>query len=202
MTIPAGSDWDWPDSNWKRRKRTVSDRIFWSYAWLIATRIVQEKQLPPGARKRNHIAVPDFYRLCRGEKTIRSLERDLFQSMLSGPCCLHCGSIERLTKDHLIPRSRGGDGDAENIITCCAKCNSSRGNTDLMHWYRKNQSFPCLVLMRQYLKICFKYATSMDLMDVEVDEAIRRGLPFDPVALPEKYPALENLIYDWRDCYN
>ncbi len=69
-----------------------------------------------------------------------------------------------------------------------------------MHWYRKSQRFPCLVLMRQYLKICHKYASLLDLMDVEVEEALRRGLPFDPVALPEKYPALENLIYDWRDC--
>lgn len=127
-----------------------------------------------------------------------SLERDLFQSMMADPACLHCGSVERLTKDHLIPRSRGGDGDAENIVTCCAACNSSRGNCDLMLWYRNRRRFPCLVLMRQYLKLCHKYASAMGLLDVEVTQALRHGLPFDPTALPEKYPDLEDLCYDWR----
>lgn len=100
--------------------------------------------------------------------------------------------------DHLIPRSRGGGSDAENIVTCCKRCNSSRGNIDLMIWYRRLGRFPTLVVMRQYLKLCHKYAVTMGLMDVEVEEAGRRGLPFDPVALPEKYPDPERLRYDWR----
>lgn len=191
-------EWNWPESNWKRRKLTVADHIYWSYAWLIATRIAQRQGRPPGQRRRNHVAVPDFYRLCRGEKSLSSLERDLFQAMLATPACMHCGAGGELTMDHLIPRSRGGGEDAENIVTCCKHCNSSRGDTDLMTWYRRRRLFPTQVLMRQYLKLCHKYAFATGLLDVEVGEAGDRGLPFDPVALPEKYPELEHIRYDWR----
>lgn len=193
-----GQDWDWPGSNWKRPKLTVADHVHWSYAWLIATRIAQKQNRPVGQRRRNQLAVPDFYRLRRGEKAMASLERDLFQAMLTVPACMHCGADGGLTMDHLIPRSRGGGDDAENIVTCCKRCNSERRDTDLMIWYRSHRKFPTLVLMRQYLKLCHKYAHSMGLMDATIGEAAKQGLPFDPAALPEKYPALENIRYDWR----
>lgn len=196
--IGNGQKWDWPENKWRRRKLTVADHIYWSYAWLIATRISQRERRLPRQRKRNELAVPLFGQLSRGEKAITSLERDLFQSMMAEPVCLHCGSRVRLTKDHLIPRSLGGDNDAENIVTSCASCNSSRGNRDLMRWYRDQRQFPCLVLMRQYLKICHKYASAAGLLNIEVMQALRSGLPFDPNALPEKFPSMEDLRYDWR----
>ncbi|MDR5655147.1 HNH endonuclease [Ruixingdingia sedimenti] len=174
--------WEWPDSKWKRPKLTVADHVYWSYAWLIATRIAQRQGQPVGHRRRNYMAVPNFYKLLRGEKTLSSLERDLFQSFLVSPACMHCGSGLELTMDHLIPRSRGGGADAENIVTCCKHCNSARGNLDLMIWYRRRSQFPTLVLMRQYLKLCHKYASTLQLLDVEVGEAQRRGLPFEPRA--------------------
>src|SRR3954449_3619301 len=43
--------------------------------------------------------------------------------------CQYCGG-ERgtLTIDHVVPRSRGGDSDWENIVTCCAPCNRRKGD--------------------------------------------------------------------------
>lgn len=32
------------------------------------------------------------------------------------------------TLDHYIPRSLGGSDDAENLRTCCDKCNTKKGN--------------------------------------------------------------------------
>lgn len=46
-------------------------------------------------------------------------------------CAYCCASIEdgaKLTLDHLKPHSKGGTNEASNLITCCHKCNSSRGN--------------------------------------------------------------------------
>src|SRR6185437_8767664 len=38
--------------------------------------------------------------------------------------CVYCGtSGGRLTLDHVIPRSRGGDSSWENVVTSCAPCN-------------------------------------------------------------------------------
>lgn len=41
--------------------------------------------------------------------------------------CHYCGSAERLSLDHMLPRSRGGDDADSNLITCCRSCNSSKG---------------------------------------------------------------------------
>jgi 5-methylcytosine-specific restriction endonuclease McrA len=45
--------------------------------------------------------------------------------------CQYCGvrcTIDRLTYDHVIPRSRGGRTSWENIVTCCYLCNTSKAN--------------------------------------------------------------------------
>lgn len=41
--------------------------------------------------------------------------------------CVYCESIERLTIDHIIPVTRGGGNDPENLQTLCRKCNSAKG---------------------------------------------------------------------------
>ena len=42
--------------------------------------------------------------------------------------CQYCGTSSHLTVDHVIPRSRGGPSDWENIVTSCAPCNRRKGN--------------------------------------------------------------------------
>ena len=45
-----------------------------------------------------------------------------------GHRCVYCGSAGRLTLDHVVPRSRGGDSVWENVVTSCAPCNLRKGN--------------------------------------------------------------------------
>jgi 5-methylcytosine-specific restriction endonuclease McrA len=44
--------------------------------------------------------------------------------------CQYCGREGHtgLTVDHVIPRSRGGKSDWENIVASCAPCNRKKGN--------------------------------------------------------------------------
>jgi 5-methylcytosine-specific restriction endonuclease McrA len=42
--------------------------------------------------------------------------------------CQYCGSRANLTVDHVIPRSKGGSSDWENIVASCAPCNRRKGN--------------------------------------------------------------------------
>jgi 5-methylcytosine-specific restriction endonuclease McrA len=35
---------------------------------------------------------------------------------------------ECLTRDHLVPLSRGGDNDWTNVVTACSSCNTRKGN--------------------------------------------------------------------------
>ena len=48
--------------------------------------------------------------------------------------CVYCGSTEDLTLDHVIPQSRGGSDKAENLVTCCFSCNSSKGARTPEEW--------------------------------------------------------------------
>jgi len=42
--------------------------------------------------------------------------------------CQYCGSRSNLTVDHVIPRSKGGSSDWENIVASCAPCNRRKGD--------------------------------------------------------------------------
>lgn len=48
--------------------------------------------------------------------------------MKKGSSCECCGSTEKLTKDHKIPKSKGGSNEPENIGTLCVYCNSIKGD--------------------------------------------------------------------------
>ncbi len=45
--------------------------------------------------------------------------------------CQYCGVIpprQKLTLDHVMPRSRGGKRTWENVVAACQKCNGRKGN--------------------------------------------------------------------------
>ena len=42
--------------------------------------------------------------------------------------CQYCGTHERLSIDHVIPRSKGGKTSFENCVTSCITCNIAKGN--------------------------------------------------------------------------
>jgi 5-methylcytosine-specific restriction endonuclease McrA len=43
--------------------------------------------------------------------------------------CQYCGIVGRdLTLDHVTPRRHGGPSTWENLVTCCRKCNTKKGD--------------------------------------------------------------------------
>lgn len=67
----------------------------------------------------------------QGSKWIRKDKR-LAIYLRDGMACAYCGNTMEdgaiLSLDHLVCRSHGGSNHESNLITCCKKCNSSRGN--------------------------------------------------------------------------
>jgi len=41
--------------------------------------------------------------------------------------CQYCGDRKNLTFDHLLPKSKGGQTDWENVVTACSTCNVQKG---------------------------------------------------------------------------
>ena len=45
--------------------------------------------------------------------------------------CLYCGRVFQpgaLTRDHVVPKSRGGKDEWENVVAACKRCNHHKGN--------------------------------------------------------------------------
>lgn len=59
-------------------------------------------------------------------KTIKVNRRRIFKR--DDYTCQYCGSKKNLTIDHVVPRSRGGKNTWKNMVTCCFRCNSNKGN--------------------------------------------------------------------------
>ena len=45
--------------------------------------------------------------------------------------CLDIFDVNQLTLDHVIPRSKGGQTEWQNIVTCCKSCNTKKGSKTL-----------------------------------------------------------------------
>ncbi|HBJ38381.1 MAG TPA: HNH endonuclease [Planctomycetaceae bacterium] len=78
------------------------------------------------------LRVPRICRLTRFERmpaqTVRFNRKNLFAR--DDHQCQYCGQkppTNKLSLDHVIPRSHGGQTTWENIVCCCLRCNSRKG---------------------------------------------------------------------------
>lgn len=76
--------------------------------------------LPAVIRLAVYIRKPFLDRVAFNKKNI--LRRD-------GYTCQYCSRrADRLTVDHVVPRSRGGETTWTNVVAACLKCNLRKGN--------------------------------------------------------------------------
>src|SRR5215468_4217250 len=90
-----------------------------SSTWLHSTRF--SMPTPSVIRLREYIHIP-FERKSLSRKNI--LLRDHYT-------CQYCGKVfnpSELTLDHVIPKSRGGSSNWDNLVACCKRCNNRKGN--------------------------------------------------------------------------
>jgi 5-methylcytosine-specific restriction endonuclease McrA len=75
---------------------------------------------------------PLVIRLLQYVRVPRAVKRRISRRVLfarDGHRCVYCGTHGgRLTLDHVVPRSRGGDSTWENVVTACAPCNLRKGD--------------------------------------------------------------------------
>ena len=75
---------------------------------------------------------PHVIRLVHYVRVPRAVQRKISRRALfarDGWRCVYCGTAGgRLTLDHVVPRSRGGDSVWENVVTSCAPCNLRKGD--------------------------------------------------------------------------
>ena len=78
---------------------------------------------------------PHVIRLITYVRVPRAVQRKISRRALfarDGWRCVYCGNgAGRLTLDHVVPRSRGGESVWENVVTACAPCNHRKGSRTL-----------------------------------------------------------------------
>ena len=62
------------------------------------------------------------------EKVAGRIPPRLRRDVLAIGRCEYCGRPDRLTVDHIVPISKGGDSRRENLQCLCKPCNSRKGN--------------------------------------------------------------------------
>lgn len=69
--------------------------------------------------------------------------------------CLYCGSVENLTVDHIIPRSKGGKNGLDNVTKACENCNLLKSSHDINQFYEKmvDYRFKSYYMFHQSLKL-------------------------------------------------
>lgn len=73
---------------------------------------------PSIVRLKAYVSVP-YKRIMLSRKNV--LRRDRMR-------CQYCNGRDRLTIDHVIPKSRGGKDTWENLVAACTRCNNRKGN--------------------------------------------------------------------------
>ena len=52
----------------------------------------------------------------------------------SNGLCVRCGATERLEVDHIVPVSRGGTNEIDNLQMLCKSCNASKRDKTMEEW--------------------------------------------------------------------
>ena len=92
--------------------KTIREEILYEYAKLISRSAHGSIQYP---------FVADRFKKRRdGQITISGSIREWEREQELPHECVFCGSTENLSADHLIPRNRGEDESADNLVHACA----------------------------------------------------------------------------------
>ncbi len=91
--------------------------------------------------------------------------------------CVYCGDRAQ-TLDHIVPRSRGGSDDPQNLVPACQRCNGAKSALSLEEWAERLRA---------------------DLARVDRKRAQLRGIEILMSGLVETAPVRLSCIHDWQE---
>jgi hypothetical protein len=107
--------------------KTVRQLIFYQYAKIISD--------SAGLGKKNYGMIMGTYKkLCDETMSWSGTVREWVREREQGNVCIYCGGSDKLTTDHILPRSCGGEDIPDNVVSVCKSCNSSKGSKGLYEW--------------------------------------------------------------------
>jgi hypothetical protein len=103
---------------------TTTKKSLSGTAWVAEADIASEVVLAALGIEKRHMLPSD------SEGRSRSIPQSVKHAVWhrDGGRCIQCGSVHSIHFDHVIPFSKGGANNIENLQLLCASCNLSKGN--------------------------------------------------------------------------
>lgn len=124
----------WRDASPENKAKAVS----WTKAWMSAH---PEKRRAYYHRWyiENQASLRKLYSERKAVYAASDFTFDQWLSILEvfGGRCAYCLEVKKLTMDHVIPVSDGGQHTSENIVPACQSCNSRKNNRLIFTMLRK-----------------------------------------------------------------
>jgi hypothetical protein len=121
------------------RPKSVFETIMYEYAKLIADRAIDERDSSAPAARNGaaywSFVAHTFRRLNAGQMAPSAVLRENKLLMRAGAVCAYCDAAEQLQWEHIIPISRGGPDNIDNMVLACAACNRSKSARNPLEWY-------------------------------------------------------------------
>ncbi len=88
--------------------------------------------------------------------------------------CAYCGATATpLQKDCVLPISRGGRYEVNNVVPCCRSCNTSKCNAEVTSWMRRKKLDERAFLLRQAeISASLATQTTEDVAQAECDDDV------------------------------
>ena len=170
----------------------LAEQIFWCYASMQMLMVALKRDLSDYDSACFAIRQKYFKGYLEGRYSPSSLVRNTMARFSDLTSCWYCGvpaPKSGLTRDHVLPLSKGGPDSSDNIFPVCGRCNSSKRDSDLMIWWFSTFEVPApLYLWASYLKLVYQFAVAHDLMEMPCEFVAVMDLPFNPRTLRYEFP--------------
>ena len=119
---------------WATWEEAVCYKVKDLIAWCIGDEEDYFGGISRATNNRSKVSVPSIIAVKHLSKHLESRPVLLTNNNLFGRdrrICGYCGerfALRYLTRDHILPISRGGKDDWTNCVTACHKCNCTKGN--------------------------------------------------------------------------
>ena len=110
--------------------KTVKQIIYYQYAKIIT----EASGIFKGDPMFYRMVMSRCNKLCSGELTWSTARREWQKEFDNPNVCIYCGASSKLTIEHILPRSCGGEDIADNCVRVCGPCNSSKNGRRLYEW--------------------------------------------------------------------
>lgn len=182
----------------RRRFSNFGEYLYWCYASMQMLMVALKRGLSEYDRSCYALREKYFKGYKEGRFSPSSLVNNTIARFSDLSVCWYCGAsvpASGLTRDHVLPLSKGGSDSPDNIFMVCSRCNSSKCDSDLMEWFEDSFNEPApLYLWASYLKLVYQFSVSHNLLDKHSTDLAALDLPFSAQSLSYEFP-----LKDFKD---